>query len=383
MNKISKVLALLLAAVMVMSLAGCAKNETKVEEPEVSTTTVEESKEESSEEVKEETKEESSEEVVVEESSEEADSMEEPSLFVDADVNIAVLSGPTGVGASVLMEQAENGETVNNYTFTVAAANDEITAGLTNGSLDIAAIATNLAAVYYQKSEGAIQIIALNTLGVLHILERGESIQSMADLKGKTIMSPGQGANPEYVLEYLLTEAGLTYSTDGSEADVQIEFTDAPTIQAAVADGSCDVCMLPVPAATAVLVQNSDVRAALDMTEEWNNSQAGGQLTMGCVVVRTAFAQENPEAVAAFLTEYAASIEAVNTDPAHAGELCETYGIVAKAAIATKSIPSCNLVCIVGDEIRTTIEPYYEVLFAANPAAVGGSLPDDAFYYNN
>lgn len=372
-----KALVLVLALSMVFALIGCGKSEAPENNSAANSEVSSEVKEEVKEEASTETAEESSEEAV-EESAEE---VVEEVPFEGAEINIAVLSGPTGVGASVLMENAENGSTVNTYNFTVCAANDEITAGLANGSLDIAAIATNLAAVLYQKTEGGIQVAALNTLGVLHILERGETINTVADLKGKTIMSPGQGANPEYVLEYLLTANGLTYSTDGSEADVQIVFSDAPTIQAALADGSCDVCMLPVPAATAALAQNQDVRAALDMTEEWNNSGAAGQLTMGCVVVRTEFAQQNPEAVKAFLEEYAASIEAVLADPAHAGELCETYEIVAKAPIATKAIPSCNLVCITGAEIRETIEPYYEVLFAANPAAVGGAIPGEDFYF--
>ena len=297
------------------------------------------------------------------------------------DINMAVLSGPTGIGASVLMEMNDNGETANHYTFTVAAANDEVTAGLLNGSLDIAAVATNVASNLYNKSEGDICILALNTLGVLYILENGDTVHSIADLAGKKILSAGQGANPEFVLEYILTQNGLTYSTDGSEADVQIEFKAADEITAAMVSGSADLCLLPVPAVTAVLVQNQDVRQALDLTEEWNKVAEGGQLTMGSIVARREFVEAHPEAVKLFLEEYAASIEAVIADPAHAGELCEAYGIVPKAAIATKAIPSCNLVCITGEEIRTTIEPYYEVLFAANPASIGGALPGDDFYY--
>ena len=296
------------------------------------------------------------------------------------DINMAVLSGPTGIGASVLMEQNENGETANHYTFTVAAANDEVTAGLLNGSLDIAAVATNVASNLYNKSEGDICILALNTLGVLYLLENGDTVHSVADLAGKTVLSAGQGANPEFVFEYILTQNGLTYSTDGSEADVQIEFKAPDEITAAMVSGTADLCLLPVPAVTAVLVQNKDVRQALDLTEEWNKV-AGGQLPMGSIVARREFVEAHPEAIALFLEEYAASIEAVKTDPAHAGELCETFGIVPKAAIATKAIPSCNLVCITGEEIRTTIEPYYEVLFAANPASIGGALPGDDFYY--
>lgn len=295
-------------------------------------------------------------------------------------LHMAVLSGPTGIGASGLMEKSENGETVNQYKFTVAAANDEVTAGLISGEFELAAVATNVAANLYQKSNGQIQIAALNTLGVLYILENGDSVQSMADLKGKTILAAGQGANPEYVLEYLLTQNGLTYATDGTEADVQIEFQAADAISTLMAAGEADLCMLPVPAVTAVTVQNKDVRVALDLTEEWNACNEDGQLTMGCIVVNRKLAEEDPEAVSTFLEEYEASIEAVLQDQAHAGELCEKYGIVAKAAIAQKAIPACNLVCITGEEMKNAIEPYYQVLFDADPASIGGSLPGEDFY---
>ena len=300
---------------------------------------------------------------------------------VGTDVNLAVLPGPTGIGAAGLMEANDNGESVNHYNFTVAGANDDVVAGLTSGEFDMAAVATNVAANLYQKTNGGVQICALNTYGVLYILENGNSVQSIADLKGRTIYATGQGANPEYVLEYLLTENGLTYSLDGSEADVQLEFMDSDALVAGMASGEYDLCMLPVPAVTSVELQNADVRTALNLTEEWNSLGVDGVLTQGCIVVRTAFAEEHPEAVEAFLKEYAASIDAVIADPAHAGELCETYGIVAKAAVATKAIPDCNLCCVYGAELRAAIEPYYQVLFDANPQSIGGALPGDDFYF--
>jgi NitT/TauT family transport system substrate-binding protein len=185
------------------------------------------------------------------------------------------------------------------------------------------------------------------------------------------------------VLEYLLTQNGLTYDADGTnpEADVTIEFMDSESLVSGVATGEITLAMLPVPAVTSVMMQNDDVRIALDLTEEWNKVTEEGVLTMGAIVVRTEFAQENPEAVAAFLTEYAASIDSVQNDVEHAAQLCENYGIVAKAAVAAKAIPNCNLCCIVGADIQSAIEPYYTVLFEANATAIGGALPGEDFYY--
>ncbi|MCD7732317.1 MAG: ABC transporter substrate-binding protein [Oscillospiraceae bacterium] len=295
---------------------------------------------------------------------------------VGMEINIAVLSGPTGIGAVYLMEANDAGETTNSYNFTVSSANDDVVAGLTSGEYDIAAVATNVAANLYNKTDGAIQICALNTYGVLYILENGDGIQSVEDLRGKTIYATGQGANPEYVLDYILTQNGID-----PDNDVTIEFMDSDALVTLMATGEAEICMLPVPAVTSVMIQNSDLRIALDMTEEWNNVTDEGELTMGCVVVRTEFAEENPEAVEAFLEEYAASIENVQENIEHAAELCETYGIVAKAAVAQKAIPDCNLCCITGDEIKSTIEPYYTVLYNANASSIGGAIPDEDFYF--
>ena len=249
-------------------------------------------------------------------------------------------------------------------------------AGLANGDYDIAAVATNVAANLYNQTSGGVQICALNTYGVLYILENGDTIQSMADLAGKTIYATGQGANPEYVLNYLLTQNGLTPGED-----VTVEYMDSNLLMTEMAAGTYEVCMLPVPAVTSVLMQNSDVRTALDLTEEWDKVTDEGVLTMGCVVVRTEFAQENPEAVKAFLSEYADSISYVQENVEEASQLCETYGIVAKAAVAAAAIPDCNLCCVTGGDIQSAIEPYYNVLFEANPDSIGGALPGEDFYF--
>ena len=309
---------------------------------------------------------------------------ETPAEITPVDVNFAVLTGPTGVGAVGLWEAADAGETADNYTITAVADNSQIQAGLINGDYDIAAVATNVASALYNKTEGKVQVIAINTLGVLYILERGDTVNSVADLKGKTIYSPGQGANPEYALRYILASNGLSVSTPTdvvADADVEIVFDDASVIQTKMAAGEIDLCMLPVPAATAVLINNQDVRSALDMTAEWDALGTGGQLTMGCVAVRTAFAQEHPDAVARFLEVYEQSIEGVKADVDHAAELCETYGIVPKAAIAKRAIPDCSLTFVAGADMRATLEPYYQVLFDANPASIGGGMPGDDFYW--
>lgn len=308
----------------------------------------------------------------------------EPTAPAGMDVSLAVLSGPTGVGAAKLLADSDAGGSVNHYNYTVCADNQQVMAGLTNGEFDIAAIATNVAATLYHKSEGAIQIAAINTLGVLYVLGPADApIQSLGELRGKSLYATGQGANPEYVLNYLLTESGL------DPADVNITWGTADEVNVAMLQGKADYCLLPVPAATALEAKSQGkIKSYVSLSDEWDALQNGSQLTMGCIVVRTQFAQEHPEAVEDFLEEYGASIaymadpvnEAVssNLNPA---KLVEQYSIAPNADIAAKAIPQCNLVCITGTDMRTVIQGYYEALAAADPAAIGGSIPDDGFYF--
>lgn len=294
-------------------------------------------------------------------------------------VKVSMLKGPTGLSAAKLMAEAEAGETDNDYTFTVFAEATEAMAALTKGEVDIAALPTNVASTLYHKLDGGVQLLALNTLGVLYILENGDTVHSLKDLAGKTVHAFGQGANPEFVLNYLLTENGLTA---GEDVTVQW-YATADEVSTAMAAGEIDLCMLPVPAATAVLMQNKDVRSAVSLNDAWAEAGAEGVLTMGCVVVRTEFAKEYPERVDAFLGNYDASI-AYMADQANlddAAQLAETYGIVPKAAVAKRALPDANLCFLTGEDMISGIQGYYQVLFRANPASIGGSIPDGAFYY--
>ena len=291
-------------------------------------------------------------------------------------IRLGLLNGPTGMGAAKLLSDSDAGETVNHYEYAIGSdPSTDIVPKLNNGELDIAAVPTNLAATLYNKA-GSIRLLALNTLGVLHILENGDTVHSMADLAGKTIYSINQGTNTEYVLNYLLEESGLTPGED-----VTIEWKTSEEVTALMASGGIDLCMLPVPAATSVMMQNADVRDAIDLNDVWQDVGAAGTFTMGCVVARSDFVEEHPEAVDAFLTEYAASIAYVNEHPEEAAALVEQYGIVPKAAVAKAAIPQCNLVCLTGDEMKSVLEAYYQVLFDADPTSIGGALPDASFYY--
>ena len=304
-------------------------------------------------------------------------------------VHLGLLSGPTGMGAAKMISdsdaayaQIEDGTydpsngVLEHYEVTLGSdpAND-IVPRLTNGELDIAAIPTNLAATLYNRTDGGIKLLALNTLGVLHILENGDTVNSLADLEGRTLYATGQGSNPEYVLNYLLEANGLDPA-----ADVDIQWLASEELTARMASGDIDLCMLPVPAATTVMMQNSDVRDAIDLNDAWTESGAQGTFTMGCLVARTEWLEDNSELVPGILEEYAASIDYANSSPEEASALIEQYGIVPKAAVAQAAIPQANMVCVTGEDMKG-IADYYQVLFDADPTSIGGAIPGEDFYY--
>ena len=301
---------------------------------------------------------------------------EENTLSTAGPVRIAGLKGPTTMGLVNLLPMQEDGSANLSYDLQLYGAADEIVPLLTKGELDMAAIPANLAATLYQKTEGAIQVMAVNTLGVLYVVEKGDTVQSVADLKGRTILSTGKGTTPEYVLRYILAQNGID-----PDNDVTIEFySEATEVTAQMAVAEDAIAVLPQPYVTSASMQDDTLRVALDLTAEWEKV-CDTQLITGVTVVRTAYAEEHPDVVAAFLEDYAASVDAANNDLDGTAALCEEQGVVAKAAIAKAALPECNIVCITGEDMKADVAGYAQVLYDADPASVGGAMPDDGFYY--
>ena len=297
-------------------------------------------------------------------------------LSVTEPLRIAGLKGPTTMGLVNLLSMEQAGTAAMDYDLQLYGAADEIVPLLIKGELDMAAIPANLAATLYQKTSGGIQAVAVNTLGVLYVVEQGDTVHSMADLKGRTILSTGKGTTPEYVLRYLLTANGLDPDKD---VDIQY-YSEATEVTAQMAATQDAIAVMPQPYVTAAGLKDDTLRVALDLTAEWDKV-ADTQLITGVTVVRKAYAEEHPDVVAAFLADYAQSVNAANTDLDGTAALCEEQGVVAKAAIAKKALPNCNIVCLTGEELKADVSGYLQVLYDADPAAVGGTLPGEDFYW--
>lgn len=290
-------------------------------------------------------------------------------------INVTMLKGPTGIGAAKLMSDNDAGTALNKYTFTLSSDPTEISGGIISGSTDIAACPLNLAAVLYKKTNGNVQMLAVNTLGTLYILSSDPTVTKLADLEGKTVVAAGQGATPEYVLNYLLEKNGIA---DKVTVEYKSEHAEVATL---AASGEADIVLLPEPNVTAVLSQNEHFAIAVDLSTAFEEA-SGVSLAMGCVIARKDFVENNGDAVEAFLYEYKNSIDYVTGDIDGAAGLCETYGIIPKAAVAKKAIPNCHIAYLAGDDMKKTGSENLTVLFNANPSSVGGEIPGDDFWYN-
>lgn len=292
-------------------------------------------------------------------------------------VRVYTLKGPTGIGMAKMIADAKNEEDPL-YDFTIAGAPDVVQAEIIKGEYEIAALPTNLAAALYNKTEGALMIAAVNTLGVLYVLENGNTIQSVQDLAGKTIYATGQGSTPEYILNYIL-------ETNNIECEV-IYLTEHAELATQMASGSVVLGMLPVPNSTTVLAKNGDVRVALNLTEEWEKAATKNgdesALYQGCLVIRRDFAEQYPQTVKKFLEDYKASVDFIHEDVDVAAETVAACELIPSAAVAKKAIPDANIVFVTGEEMIQGLTGFYKVLHGSNPKSVGGKLPDENIYYN-
>lgn len=287
-------------------------------------------------------------------------------------INVMVLNGTTGFGMANLMDAAAKGEASQSYNFTVETDASNIVAGLVNGSVDIAALPTNAAATVYNKTQGGVQVLALNTLGVLYLVTDGSvTVESMADLEGATVYAPAQ--NPTFIFQQLCQANGVNVTIDNT-------YAQPADLNTAVASGQVSIAVLPEPMVTVAKAQNSDLVVALDLTAEWDKVAPAGSLVQGCVVVRKEFAEANQSAVAAFLDEYGASIEALTADVEGTAAKIESTGVFAKAAVAAKAIPNCNVCFITGEDMKAALSEFLNIMYGVAPASVGGAVPGDDFY---
>lgn len=336
--KLKKIISSVLAAVCAVSLSACSGNGTSGSEPSGTP------------------------------SSSESSPDTEPDY-----VRVVALKGPTAMGMTKMMK---DNEAVGVYDFSIVAAVDEISPMVAQGTADIVCVPANLGSVLYNKTEGGVQALAVNTLGVLYICENGKSVNSVEDLRGKTIYSSGKGATPEYALNFILKSNGID-----PEKDVTIEWKSehAECLQSLLTNEN-SVAMLPQPFVTTAQTKNESVRVALDLNDEWDKADVSSSLLTGIVIVRREFAERFPHAVGNFLAEYESSVEFVNGNISEAAELIGGYDIV-PAAVAEKAIPNCHIVCITGDEMKEKLGGYLRVLFDGEPKSVGGALPKDDFYF--
>ena len=300
-----------------------------------------------------------------------------PTLDAETPINIMVLNGTTGFGMAKLISDTNAGTAALNYNFSIESDASNITAALINGNADIAALPTNAASVLYNKTQREVQLLALNTLGVLYVVtDDSESITSFTDLKGKTVYVPAQ--NPTFIFSYLCEQNSLKV---GEDIIIDNSYAQPADLRTAVAAGEVSIAVLPEPMLTIAKSSNSSLITALDLTEEWDKVSEPGSLVQGCVVVRKEFAESHPNEVATFLADYEASITYLSEDGADVAGTIESSGVFAKGAVAAKALPNCNICFIAGEDMKAPMSAFLNIMFETQPASIGGSVPNDDFYY--
>ncbi len=292
-------------------------------------------------------------------------------------MNIGCISGPTGIGMAYLMGENDEKRTANEYKFSVATSPDEIVSKFASGEIDIASVPTNLAAKLNAKLNGNVKMLALNTGCVLYIAEKGDSIKTVADLKGKTVYSTGEGANPEYVLRAVLSASG-----NDPDKDVTLKFVaENSELVTLLAKGDAEVALVPEPFLTTACAKVEGLRSALSIGDIWKDLGKEGSVYMGCVIAKADYVEKNKAAVDKFLEEYKVSIEKANSETSAVAALCEKYKIVGSAAVAEKAAPKCAVTFIPGSECEKALSDYFKALFELDPTSVGGALPESGFWY--
>lgn len=294
------------------------------------------------------------------------------------EIKVYALNGTTALGMAQMIDKSKNNTDTMNYNISLHASADAITGAITTGECAIAALPTNVAAKLYKASEGKLQLLALNTLGVLYLLDTTGSVTNLDDLRGQTVYLPGAGSNPEFITAALLESANLKVGTD-----VILDTTSYPSpdaLQTAITTGAVSLSVLPEPKVSVVTTANANIKVALDLTAEWETINGKSTLVQGCLVVNTAFAKEHPAEITQFLADYKASVEFIAAGSDEAINMIVDAGILPKAAIAKKALPKCNICCVTGADMKPVMNVFCEKLFTLNPASVG-AVPDDGFYY--
>ena len=294
-------------------------------------------------------------------------------------VKVGALKGATTLGLLPLEDKAANGEAGENYEFSMMTAADELLPMMIKGELDIALLPSNVASILYQKTNGGVTVIDINTLGVLYMVSGDSSVTGVEDLAGRTIYLTGKGTTPDYVLHYILSGNGMD-----ADSDCTLEYkSEATEVAALLAENPDAIGLLPQPFVTAACAQNDALSVILDMNAEWEKLQGedGSRLVTGVTVVRNEFLQEHENAVAAFMEEHQASAQSMNSDVENGAKLAAASGIIAKEPLALKAIPKCNITYIDGADMKQAMSGYLEVLYEQNPESIGGALPGDDFYY--
>ena len=309
------------------------------------------------------------------ENAEETPMPEEPADVKPVNVTIAGLKGPTSIGMIKMIDEKALKSDKYNVEYIQESAPDSLTGKIINGDIQISSVPINLASVLYNKTQGKVQLLAVNTIGNLYIVGT-EDISSVSQLECKTLGMSAKGSTPDFAMNYILKQTGLEGKTELNYA------LDHATLAQSVIAEDTRVALLPQPFVTQTTLKNPNVKMLIDLNEAWNDATGGkSELFTGCIIINKEFAENNPEFVDEFLKQYENSVNWVLENQKEASVLTAKHEIMPDAVLVEKALPYCGITFRKAAEAKDSLNSFYQILFDSNPASVGGSMPDDEFYF--
>lgn len=277
---------------------------------------------------------------------------------------LAVFNGVTSLGVAKLVK--DRGYAYESSLYTDLSEVENL---IKNGGADMAAVPVESAARLFNETKGAVKIIAVNNLGVLHLVTGDESIKTLADLKDKTVYATGKGTAYEHIMNFIFEKNAIS-------PKVEYVATEAELVTLAI-EGKADICIIPEPYATKVVFENTKMKRVIDLSDEWNKFSEA-PLVQGVIVARTEYIEQNPEYIEQFLFQNEISVNFLNENIDAGADMLYNGQYFSTFDLARECVPACNLYFMKGEEMKAAVKVVYDVL----PAELtGGTVSADGICF--
>ena len=286
-------------------------------------------------------------------------------------IQIELSQGAAALGFAHLMEESELSATQGDYYFKLKTSEAEVLSDFITGAADVAILSPESAARAYHDAKDGGVILNINAGNELYCISGNTELKSFQGLKGQTVLSVGQGEQPEYVLRYLKSQYGTQFD---------VQYTSIEDITAQLSADPSKVAIVAEPDASSLLAGVPGTVRAFSLQDSWENVTATGSLISSVTLVHRNYYENKRAAVDNLLRETAMSIVKAERAANQTAKLAGKFGIT-QAAVVPLALPYANLKCITGDQMKSRLGAYLIAIAEVDSAAIGRSVPGEDFYY--